>query len=118
MPFLDFLPSRPCVLRCHFPRSPSLGPSSESNSITLRHTPRPAQSSESPLLELVCLTQSHSITRILNWICSDYGSGGCGVQVPPGAPRSLFSVTSLPTRVRTEYAAHGAYYCMAWSSEG
>jgi len=42
---------------------------------------------------------------------------GLGVQVPLGAPLSLFSVTSLPTRVRTEYTVHGAYYCMTWSSE-
>ena len=57
---------------------PGFGPSSESKSITLRHTPLPAPASQSSLLERVYLASSHSITLRHNRLSIDYGSGGWG----------------------------------------
>ena len=75
MPFLDFLPSRPCVLRCHFPRGPSLGPSSESNSITL-HAPLNPQN---PLSWswFVSLSHTQSLAFLTGSVATtDLGVGG------------------------------------------
>ena len=57
---------------------PSFGPSSESTSITLRHTPRPTQSSQSPFLErFVSLHHTQSLSVSIGArATTDLGIGG------------------------------------------